>query len=73
MLLPRSKVKQFYNSYGYHTLPWTDRIDGGQFKDAFVDMVKSLGHCHVSAVMMLDTFLHGFDGYSWNEEEKKGE
>ena len=56
------KSHERLNSYGFHSMPYNEVIDDGGFKDAFVDTLIALGHNRISAVMVLHTWLHGFDG-----------
>lgn len=35
-----------------------DKLDSNGFKDGFVNMLKSLGYDHVSAVVLLHMFYH---------------
>ena len=58
--------KSHANSYGFHSMPYNEVIDKGGFKDAFVDTLIALGHNHISAVLVLHTWLHGFDGHFAN-------
>ena len=59
---------EYVNSYGFYSMPHNEVIDNGGFKDAFVDTLIAMGHNHISAVMVLHTWLHGFDGYRYKKE-----
>lgn len=61
-----------YNQFGYKTMPWNEVVDGGTggFKQGFTDTCKSLGLCHIMAVMELYWFLHGFYDDKWSKKWK---